>query len=254
MTDPLEFRRRVTSVVVAGIAELKDVTACFEGGSAATGRLDAYSDIDLVVVAPLAVADQIFEAIERSVLKVAAIEHEWRADPPPFREVTQRLYLLAGSPQFFMLDCVVANIDGVAPFLERDRHGEPLVYFDRGTERIAARPLDQRAHRARRGQRLAQLHGAVPIYERLVAKELARGRPLEAFGFYQALIRALIELLGMRERPDRFDFGWRYIESELSVASQKCIAEFAFVAEPRDLENRNLALGRELRALLAASS
>ena len=26
---------------------------------------------------------------------------------------------------------------------------------------------------------------------------------------------SLIELLGMRYRPDRFDYGWRYVETEL---------------------------------------
>lgn len=39
----------------------------------------------------------------------------------------------------------------------------------------------------------------------LAPKELARERALEALGFYQALLRALVELFGMAHRPERFD-------------------------------------------------
>ena len=110
------------------------------------------------------------------------------------------------------VDCVVVSETGADQFLERERHGEPQIQFDR-SGRIAALPVDREALNARRALRRGQLRGAVPVYRMLVEKELARGHPLEALGFYQALLRALIELLGMRYRPERFDYGWRYVEN-----------------------------------------
>ena len=58
--------------------------------------------------------------------------------------------------------------------MERERHGEAQVQFDRSAK-IAALPLDRPALDARRLHRLAQLRGAVPVFRMLLAKELARG-------------------------------------------------------------------------------
>ena len=44
-----------------------DVAGCWEGGSAATGRVDEFSDVDLVIVASLDVADAIFTAVEDAI-------------------------------------------------------------------------------------------------------------------------------------------------------------------------------------------
>ena len=79
-----------------------------------------------------------------------------------------------------------------------------------------------------------------------LAEELARGRPLEALGFYQALLRALLEVLGIIHRPDRFDFGWRYVETQLPEHERKRLTRFAFVADPDALRERAPELVAEL--------
>lgn len=248
--NPAHFRRGIIEALIARLLPLPPARACFEGGSAATGRVDEYSDIDLVVVAPLAAGEAIFEAIEGALSERTRITHTWRVDPAPFPETAQRFYLLAGAPPFFAVDCVVVTETGVAQFLERERHGDALVYFDR-TGKIRARPLDQRDFAQRRSRRWTQLQGAVPVYAMLVEKELARGRPLEALGFYQALLRALLEVLGMAHRPDRFDFGWRYVETQLPEDAQALLRHFAFVADGEVLRERAAALADELRRRLA---
>ena len=80
----------------------------------------------------------------------------------------------------------------------------------------------------------------------LVQKELARGHPLEAFGFHQVLLRALIELLGMQYRPDRFDYGWRYVETELPEDARQLIKRYAFVGDADALPRLSSELGEEL--------
>jgi hypothetical protein len=238
------YRRAVIEAVIARLLPITAVRACFEGGSAATRRLDDYSDIDLVIVAPLAAADEAFDAVE-AALSPHGISHVWRVDPPPFPDTAQRFYFLADAPRFFAVDCVVVSEAAAGQFLERERHGDPLVYFDR-TSKIRARPVDALGLGERRARRWKQLQGAVPIYAMLVAKELARGRPLEALGFYQALLRALLEVLGMVHRPDRFDFGWRYVETQLPEGERQRLARFAFVAGPEALRERAPELVAEL--------
>jgi hypothetical protein len=88
--------------------------------------------------------------------------------------------------------------------------------------------------------------GAIPVHRMLIEKELVRGHRLEALGYYQALLRALIELLGMRHRPDRFDYGWRYVESELPADAQALIRRYAFVADRTALRQKSDDLGAEL--------
>jgi predicted nucleotidyltransferase len=51
--EPEEYRQRVKGAIVSALRVRDDVAGCWEGGSAATGRLDEFSDIDLVIVAPL---------------------------------------------------------------------------------------------------------------------------------------------------------------------------------------------------------
>jgi hypothetical protein len=57
-------------------------------------------------------------------------------------------------------------------------------------------------------RRFAQIRASWPIYRLTVGKEIARGHALDAFGLYgNGLVRPLIELAGMRYRPERFDYG-----------------------------------------------
>jgi predicted nucleotidyltransferase len=169
------FRRRVIDALVAPLRALAAVEAVWEGGSAATGRLDAFSDVDLCIVAPIEETAAVLDVVERALATVAPIEHAWRVEPPAFRDMAQRFYLLAGAPPFFAVDCSVLTPAGVAQFLERERHGEPLVYFDRGG-RVRAVPLDRSAHEAKRSARPAQIGQAAPVYALLARKELARAR------------------------------------------------------------------------------
>jgi hypothetical protein len=55
------------------------------------------------------------------------------------------------------------------------------------------------------GREILRREGRLKAGALLARKELARARALEALGFYQALLRALVELFGMAHRPERFD-------------------------------------------------
>ena len=245
------YRERVAATIVATLRDDPAIAAIGEGGAAARGRADEFSDLDLMIVAPVAGAAAIFAIVESALQTIAPITHTWRVEPPGFPDMVQRFYFLADAPRHFAVDCSVITPAGIVAFLERERHGEMIVWFDRDAA-LTSRPIDAESLARRRAHRLAQLRGAVPVYSMLVDKELERGHALEAYGFYQVLVRALIELLGMQHRPDRFDFGWRYVERELPPSAQALIARHAFVPDGQSLAPLSASLVDEITGLLDA--
>lgn len=239
---------------LAGFIDDERFVAAFEGGSVATGRADGYSDIDLCVVADGALNDALFATIEEALQSIAPIAHVWPVADPPWPGFAQKFYFLEGAPRFFAVDCSLLLPATALQFLEVERHGHAQVLLDPHGW-VQPQRLDRAAHAARRARRLAQNRAAWPVYRMLVDKELARGRALDALGSYQALLRLLVELAGLRHRPDRFDYGWRYLHHDLPADLQARIAALAFVAGPAALA-QNLpaadALHHELSAELDA--
>jgi hypothetical protein len=258
LTDPVAYRGRVLDALVAalrGFADDPGFHAAFEGGSAATGRLDAYSDIDLCVVAEASLNEALFTAVEAALRTIAPIGHVWEVTDPPWPGFAQKFYLLDGAPRFFALDCSLMLPATGAQFLEVERHGAARVLLD-PRQWAKPHPLDRAAHAARLRRRRAQNLAAWPVYRLLVEKELARGRPLDAFGFYQALLRMLVEAAGLLHRPDRFDYGWRYLHHDLPAPLQTQLEQLAYVGRLDDLAARLPqadTLHRNLHAALAAS-
>jgi predicted nucleotidyltransferase len=230
MSEPAAvLRARIFDAVVPVLEADESVHACWEGGSVAMGRADEFSDIDLYVVAAVPHHLSILDLFERALGQVVQIAHRWQVEPPPFNEVAQRIYLLRDAPRFFAVDCAVRTPAATVQFLERERHGEARFLFTRdGT--LGALPLDRARHTTRLGQRLAQIRASWPVYRTIVEKELTRGRSLDAIGFYfNGLLRPLTELIGMRYRPERFDYGWRYLHDELPPEMQRQMESFAYV-------------------------
>lgn len=258
MTDPVAYRARVLDAVVDALRRFADdpgFHAVFEGGSAATGRLDAYSDIDLCVVADASLNEALFAAIEAALGQIASVNHVWTVADAPWPGFAQKFYLLEGAPPYFALDCSLMLPATGVQFLEVERHGAARVLID-PRQWVTPRPLDRAAHAARLQRRQAQNLAAWPVYRLLVNKELARGRPLDAFGFYQALLRMLVEAAGLLHRPERFDYGWRYLHHDLPAPLQTQLEQLAYVGRLDDLAARLPqadTLHRNLHAALAAS-
>jgi len=252
--EPRAFRARIFAAVLPVLQSDPTVRGVWEGGSVATGRADDFSDIDLCVIAESARHESVLDALERALGEAAAIAHVWRVDPQSFAGVTQRIYLLHDAPPFFAVDCALLTPAGTTQFLERERHGEPRVLLDRdGT--IAARPLNHAAHATRMRQRLAQIRAAWPVYRTIVEKELTRGRALDAIGFYlNGLMRPLIELAGMRHRPERYDYGWRYLHADLPVDLQRDLERLAYVDGPATLRTHLAEVDRLAAALFTVLS
>jgi hypothetical protein len=245
-----EFRAELLARLLPPLQADGEIDACFEGGSAATGRLDEFSDVDLYFVASADHAAAVFSLFESTLASAARIIHVWSVEPSGFAGLSQRHYVLDPAPRCFAVECCVLTPDCAAQFLERERHGEPIVHFDRNGN-IGSLPLDRAAQAAKLARRFAQIRSSWPIYRLTVDKEIARRHALDAFGFYiNGLVRPLIELAGMRYRPERFDYGWRYLHHDLPAELQQVLTRLAFVSSIDEIEARLPQLDQQMTHLV----
>ncbi len=100
MNEATAFKPRLLNGLLPPLEAARFVAGCWEGGSAATGRADEYSDLDLCVVSAAERAPDVFALLESALAAHAPITHTWCVEPPPFPGMVQRFYLLAGAPRF----------------------------------------------------------------------------------------------------------------------------------------------------------
>lgn len=152
-----------------------------------------------------------------------------------------RIYFHEGAPKHFIADVGVLPESARETLRERmvvERHGKPVVHFDhKGL--IKPHPVNKAEWQARLENRAKQLEDALPIYILQVLKPLDRHHYTEAFGFYyHGLLRRLVELLGIRYRPYRYDFELRYLERDFPQKEQASIHEYMKYVDPDDLRTK----------------
>ena len=209
--------------------------AMFENGSVAWGRGDEWSDTDLNLFVEDDRVEDAFAVIERTLVSLSPIDAKWRVPEPAWHGFSQCFYQLRDAGPYLFVDFSVLRRSHGFKLPEIEPHGFARVLFDKvGME--PAPPADVEALRKRMRTELENIKARWSMFGIMVEKELKRGRPLDAFHFYQGMVvRPVVVLLGMRYRPFRFDFGMRYLHFDLPESIQKELQEIAFVASPGDL-------------------
>jgi len=106
---------------------------------------------------------------------------------------------------------------------------------------------------ARLENRTKELEDALPIYVLQVLKPLDRHQYSEAFAFYyHGLLRKLVELMGIRYRPYRYDFELRYLERDFPEKEQTSIHAYMKYLDPDDLRTKVWLIENDFREHLAA--
>lgn len=237
MTD---FKERVRAELVSSLKVSSQTVATWEGGSAANGTTDPYSDIDLIVVGRDS-TDAVFEIIEAALGRIARISYRYVEPRCFWPGCYQRIYFLEGAPKHFFVDVAVfleTSENVLSEFMQPERHGNPVIHFDK-TGLLKPRPSDPAALKSRHLKRLQEIEAAYPIFKLEVLKELDRGHAIDAFGFYFAsIVRPLIEIMGMLHRPFRYDFGLRYLHNTFPEADQKAIERLIYLQDAGALRDR----------------
>jgi hypothetical protein len=241
-------RVAILAALRAALEPRGDVLAMWEGGSVARGTDDAYSDLDLSIVAEDDAVPALWPVIEAALAACSPIALRWDAPEPAWHGHAQRVYRLRDASPFLLIDVAIMKRSSGDKFVDPELHGHARVLFDRAAM-SAPRAFDEPAFRARLRAELARARTTFEMFERFVEKELARGRRFDAMHFWINLtLRPLLIVLGIRHRPLRFDWV-RYSAEMMPPEIARELADLAYVRDPDDL----LAKRARARALFDAT-
>lgn len=243
-------RTRILSALVTALEPLPFVHAVWQGGAAAFGRVDEWSDIDLVIVAEDARCPDAWPAVEAALEGVSPVEVSFRIPSPPLGLHSQRFYRLRDAGPYLLVDVGVFPASAPDKLIDPATHGNAVVHFDRtGVTRVPSTPAADRRPPLR--ARLEQLRVTVPLFQSLVMKEVNRGNDIEAVAFYHAwAVRPLVELLRIKHCPQRYQFHTRYVQHDLPTDVVARLRPFFFVRDLPDIAARREEAERWSRDLL----
>jgi hypothetical protein len=224
------LRDRISNAITQVLRPLPIVFAGWEGGSAAFGAVDEYSDIDLTyLVADDASPDLLYASAERAMEMVSPITGSHNAPPG-------RYYMLKDGGEFFLVDLSFLLAGAPDHYLEVERHGHILPLFDKG-DWLLPRPLDDEALTTKRTKRFRELQIWFVPSQSFPRKAILRGQHAEAMNAYwMTTIKPLAELVRMRYCPVRWDFGMRYLDRDLPPAVYDRVRGLAFAKDLEDLK------------------
>lgn len=240
-------RGAILRTLTDALVPLPWVDAFWEGGSAAFGRLDAYSDLDLyAVVADDKLADA-FLVIEAALRSLSPIRMKYEPSWPPESGTSQAFYRLEGATDYLLVDLAVFQRSARDKYLEPELHGKAVFAFNkRGA--VVTPTLDRDAFVARVLERRDRLRVRVALFGPFVTKELLRRNRLGAFEAYQKIVLdSLVQVLWMRYHPVHYSFGMRYAADELPRDVVSRLGRLAYVTGPDDLKRKYSAAVRWFR-------
>jgi hypothetical protein len=228
----VSLRNQVSAAICAALRPLPDVLAGWEGGSAAFGTLDAYSDLDLnFLVTDEISTDRLHAVAANAMATVSPIG--MTHDAPP-----GRYYKLRDGGEFFLVDLCFYRVGAPDHHLDADRHGQIRPLFDKSDWLQPPRTI-QADVSLKRVERYDQLKAWFPASQSFVRKAILRGQHAEALAaFWGYSVRPLAELLRMRYCPLRWDFGMRYLDRDLPAAIYSQFTDLLFVRDLSDLETK----------------
>lgn len=234
-------REHLIDALSKSLPQRPEVKAAWLAGSQATGRLDEWSDIDLMLLVEDDAVDVAIELVEAALTTLSTIALRYRVPEPAWHGHSQVFYQLTDAPQWLMVDVLLMKRTTSNWFLEPERHGTPTILFDRdGVVKPSA--LDRTAHERQIASKLADLRVKFPMFQHLIRKSIQRRNPAEAVAFYHALtLRPLVELLRIRHCPERFDYGLRYLVDDLPPGMAERVNDLSLIVDLDDLECKHAA-------------
>lgn len=187
----------------------ENILAAWEGGSAATGFQDEFSDLDLILISKDDAVEKSLSKIKNYLQKIG-IRSQFRLPEPTWHGHSQAFFFLENSPKFYYIDLLIEKESAKNRLTEADRHGKAKIWFDK-KNLIDLSPTSQKEIERKCQYQLKINKQIFPIYENDVLKYIKRKKFIDAMALYQGLIRRLISLLNIKYRPEKYDFGLRYL-------------------------------------------
>ena len=228
-------REEIIKALKERLEPLDFVLAMWEGGAAAFGRVDEWSDIDLQVAAQDDRVAEVLPIVEEVLLSLSPIDIKYEIPQPTWHGHAQTFYRLGNASEYLLIDFVVIKQSSPLKFLEPEIHGNAIVHFDKANI-VHVDPLDRAALDAKLKERLSALRVTFDLFQILTLKELERRNDIEALAFYQGYtLRPLVEALRIRFAPTRYNFHTRYVQYDLPADVVQKLEALFFVKDVFDL-------------------
>ena len=216
----------------------KYLIAMWEGGAAAFGRVDRWSDIDLMVAVKDGQADKAAQEVEAILKKLSPITARLSASHPNWPDMIHTFYKLARAGEFLIVDVGVMPQSSQDKLLETEIHGKALVHCDKAGVCQPPR-LDRNKFLAGMKERKARLINMFELFSNYVAKELNRKNYIEAQYNHFMNLNMLVEALRMKHYPFHYDFRGRYLHYEIPSREAAKLQTLFYVKDTADLRRKD---------------
>ena len=202
------------------VAADPDLRCAWIGGSAATGGFDAWSDIDVVVLATPGTAVPAYDRMLAAIRTTFAPDHVWELPESSWPDGRQCFVNLQARPGLLdeptrLVDLAVLDVADTHRVIDVRRHGTPLVVHDPdGLIELRHDDPDELARGAAVANEQTRQRWATA--EWLVNRAVARDQLPEAVALYLRFgLAPLVQLLRTKHCPERHDYGLRYLHADL---------------------------------------
>jgi len=198
-----------------------DLRCGWVGGSAATGGWDEHSDLDVEVLAARGTAAEVYERLVGGLREDFETTSVWELPESTYADGRQCFVTFDPSPGDLDLPTRILDLVVWEPTEEHRhhdvrRHGTPLVLFD-PDGLLVLRHDDEAALRREAEEVLSQIRQRRLVAEWLVNRAAARDHRPEAVSLYLRLaLLPVVQLLRIRDCPERHDYGLRYLHTDLT--------------------------------------
>lgn len=229
-------RETVIQTLANALKPLSYVYAFYEGGAAAFGRVDEWSDIDLYLIVEDTKVDESFLAVEETLKSISSIKQKYEVIQLPWPGVSQAFYRLENASEYLTIDLAILKLNSPEKFLQAEIHGNVVFYFNK-LDKINVPRFDRDVFVEKIGERLKRLQGRFDMFNNFVQKEINRGNFLEALDLYYTLVLgSLVEVFRIKHNPVHFDFRMRYVYYELSPEAVAELERLYFVKNVEELQ------------------
>ena len=241
------MREKILETLITALEPKDFVLAFWQGGSAAHGYTDEWSDLDIEVIVKDDEVQQTFDAVEEALQTISEISLKYRVPEPTWHGHSQTFYQLAEANPFLVIDFAVMKQSSRNDFLEVERHGNAVIAFDKANL-VVPKNVNQSEHFSQMKERFTHQKKLFNFLQVFVKKEINRGHLAQAIANYQLYtLRNLVELLGMLYRPYRYDFTIKYFNRDFPpevvarVEPLFCITDLADLAKKQQLAEEMFA-------------
>lgn len=228
-------KETILNILKTNLEPLDYVNAMWEGGAAAWGRADQWSDIDLLIDVADDKVDETITTCEQALLTLSPIDLRYDIPMPSWHGHNQVFWRLKNTSPYLLIDLAVMKHSSTNKFLEPELHGKLVVHFDKCGV-VEQSPLDQENLREILTSRIQNLKIMFDMFQVMTEKEINRGNAVEAMSYYQGLtLRPLIEALRIKYKPEQYNYHTRYIYYDLPAEIVGKLESFYFVSNLEEL-------------------